>query len=71
MKCFKNSRPFYLELTAERKRRHDHCILWRLEPLLCNDGEMGGYIRPVSEQRLGKYFTIVRQQILDNATIGL
>jgi hypothetical protein len=32
-----------------------HFILWRLEPLLCNDREMGGYIRAVSGPRLDKH----------------
>jgi hypothetical protein len=31
------------------------CLLWRVEPLLCNDREMGGYTRPVSGQRLSKH----------------
>jgi hypothetical protein len=30
-------------------------ILWRIEPLLCNDREMGGYTRVVSGQLLGKH----------------
>jgi hypothetical protein len=29
----------------------------RAEPLLCNNREMGGYIRAVSGQRLGKHVT--------------
>jgi hypothetical protein len=29
--------------------------LQRVEPLLCNDSEMGGYARVVSGQRLGKH----------------
>jgi hypothetical protein len=29
-------------------------VLLRVEPLLCNDREVGGYIRVVSGQRLGK-----------------
>jgi hypothetical protein len=30
-------------------------MLLRVEPLLCNDIEMGGYTRTVSGQRLGKH----------------
>jgi hypothetical protein len=30
-------------------------ILYRVEPLLCDDREMGGYIRAVLGQRLGKH----------------
>jgi hypothetical protein len=30
-------------------------ILQRVEPLLCNDRQMGGYILAISEQRLGKH----------------
>jgi hypothetical protein len=30
----------------------------RVEPLLCNDREMGGYTRAVSGQRLGKHVLI-------------
>jgi hypothetical protein len=30
------------------------CILWRVEPLLCNHCEMGGYTRAVSGQWLSK-----------------
>jgi hypothetical protein len=39
--------------------------------LLCNDREMSGYTRAVSRQRLGKHIPVVRQQILNNATVGL
>jgi hypothetical protein len=46
-------------------------ILWRLEPLPCNDYEMGGYIRAVSGQPLSEHIPIARQQILNNATVGL
>jgi hypothetical protein len=30
-------------------------ILWRVEPLLCNDDEMSKYTRAVSRYRLGKH----------------
>jgi hypothetical protein len=30
-------------------------IFYRIEPLLCNDCEMGGYTMDVSGQRLGKH----------------
>jgi hypothetical protein len=46
-------------------------IMWRVEPLLCNVREMGGYTRPVSGQRLLKHVPIARQQINNNATVGL
>jgi hypothetical protein len=45
--------------------------MWRVEPLLSNDREMGGYTRAVSGRRLGKHVLVARQQILDNATVGL
>jgi hypothetical protein len=45
--------------------------MWRVEQLLCNDREMGGYTRSVSGQRLGKHVPVAMQQILNNATIGL
>jgi hypothetical protein len=45
--------------------------LRRVEPLLCNDLEKGGYIRPVSGQRLGKHIPVARQQSINNATVGL
>jgi hypothetical protein len=32
---------------------------------------MGGYTRAVSGQRLGKHVPFARQQILNNATVGL
>jgi hypothetical protein len=32
---------------------------------------MGGYARAVSEQRLGKHVPVARQQILNNAVVGL
>jgi hypothetical protein len=40
-------------------------------PLLWNGCEMGGYTRPVSGQRLGEHIAVDRQQILNNATVGL
>jgi hypothetical protein len=30
-------------------------MLWRVEPLLCNDREMGGYTRTFSGQRFRKH----------------
>jgi hypothetical protein len=30
-------------------------VLWRIDPLLCNDREMGGYTRTVCGKRLGKH----------------
>jgi hypothetical protein len=36
------------------------CVLKRAEPLLCNDREMGGYTRAVSEQRLCKHVPVAR-----------
>jgi hypothetical protein len=44
-------------------------LLKRLEPLLCDDREMGGYTRAVYGQRLGKHVPVARQQILNNATV--
>jgi hypothetical protein len=44
-------------------------IMWRGEPLLCNDREMGGYSRTVSGQRLGKRVPITRQQIRSNVKV--
>jgi hypothetical protein len=44
---------------------------WCVQPLPCNDREMGGYTTPVSKQRLSKHVPIPRQQILNNATVGL
>jgi hypothetical protein len=41
-----------------------------MDPLLCNDREMGGYTRAVSGQQLGKHVVVGRQQILNNATVG-
>jgi hypothetical protein len=32
---------------------------------------MGGYTRAVSEQRLGKHIPVARQEIINNATVGL
>jgi hypothetical protein len=46
-------------------------ILWRIDPLLCNERNMGGYTRVVSGQRLGKHFPIATQYIFINATVGL
>jgi hypothetical protein len=46
-------------------------VLQRVEPLLRNDREIGGYSRAVSRQRLGKHVPVARQQILNNATVGL
>jgi hypothetical protein len=43
----------------------------RVELLLCNDCEMGGYTRTVSGQQLSKYVPVARQQIINNATVGL
>jgi hypothetical protein len=40
----------------------------RVQPLLCNDHEMDGYIRAVSGQRLGKHFPAATDT---NATIKL
>jgi hypothetical protein len=37
-------------------------ILWCVQPLLCNDREMGGCTRPVSGQRLSKHVPIVTNQ---------
>jgi hypothetical protein len=31
---------------------------------------MGGYTRAISVKRLGKHVPVVRQQILNNATVG-
>jgi hypothetical protein len=45
--------------------------MWRVERLLCNDQEMGGFTRAVSGQRLGKHVPVVMQQIINNATVGL
>jgi hypothetical protein len=42
-------------------------ILHPVEPLLCNDREMGGCTRAVSEQRLGKHVPAATDT---NATIG-
>jgi hypothetical protein len=39
-------------------------ILWRVDPLLYNDSEVGGYTRAVSGQRLGKHVSVARQQLL-------
>jgi hypothetical protein len=44
---------------------------WRVEPLLCNDREMDGYIRAVSGQRLGKHVPVARQQIFNSLTVRL
>jgi hypothetical protein len=46
-------------------------VLWRVEPLLCNDRKKGGCTRPDSGQRLDKHVPIARQQIIDSATVGL
>jgi hypothetical protein len=32
---------------------------------------MGEYTRAISGQRLGKYFLVARQQIVNNVTVGL
>jgi hypothetical protein len=42
-----------------------------LEPFLCNGHEIGGYTKAVSGQRLVKHVPVARQQILNNATVGL
>jgi hypothetical protein len=52
-------------------REYIWIILLRVVPLLCNDRDIGGYTRTVSGQRLGKHVPIARQQILNNATVGL
>jgi hypothetical protein len=54
-----------------RKTIRDLSMLWRVEPLLCNDREISEYTRPISGQRVGKHVPIARQQILNNATAGL
>jgi hypothetical protein len=46
-------------------------VLYRVEPLLCNDCDIGGYTRAVSGQQLSKHFPVTRQQILNNETVGL
>jgi hypothetical protein len=46
-------------------------VLYSVEPLLCNDREVGGYNRNVSGQRLGKHVPIAGQEIFNNATAGL
>jgi hypothetical protein len=46
-------------------------IMWRVEPLKCDDRELSGYTRPVSGQRLDKHVPVVRQKILNNVTVGL
>jgi hypothetical protein len=45
--------------------------LHHVEPLLCNDRKMGGYTRAVSRQWLRKHISVTKQQILNNATVGL
>jgi hypothetical protein len=45
-------------------------ILWRIDSLLSNDHEMGGYTRAVSGKRLGKHVPVARQQIINNAAVG-
>jgi hypothetical protein len=42
--------------------------MWRVEPLLCNDREMGGYTSAVSGQRLSKHVPAATDM---NATIEL
>jgi hypothetical protein len=39
--------------------------------LLSDDSELGKYNRPVSRQQLGKHVPVARQQIPNNATVGL
>jgi hypothetical protein len=46
-------------------------ILWHVEPLLCNDREMGGYNKAVSGQRLGKHVPIATQQLGCNNGYGV
>jgi hypothetical protein len=47
-------------------------ILWRAEPLLCNDRKKGRRCtRPDCGQRLSKQFSIAKQQTIGNATVGL
>jgi hypothetical protein len=46
-------------------------ILWLVDPLLCDDREIGKYTRSVSGQRLSKHVPVAKQQILNNATVGL
>jgi hypothetical protein len=46
-------------------------MLQRVQPLLCNDCEMDGYIRVVTGQRLGKHVPAAKQQILNNSTVEL
>jgi hypothetical protein len=40
-----------------------------MDPLLCNDREMGVYTRAFSGQQFCKHVPVARQQILNNATI--
>jgi hypothetical protein len=46
-------------------------VLLHVEPLLCNDREMGGYTRAVSGHRLGKHVPVAKQQRLNNVTAEL
>jgi hypothetical protein len=46
-------------------------ILQRVHPLLCNDREMDRYTRAISGQRLRKHIPVARQQIINNARVGL
>jgi hypothetical protein len=45
--------------------------MYLVEPLLSNDRVMDGYTMAVSGQWLGKHVPVSRQQIINNATIGL
>jgi hypothetical protein len=47
-------RPGVWNLVGDEDHKHTY-ILQRVEPLLCNDCDMGGYTRAVSGQWLGKH----------------
>jgi hypothetical protein len=65
---FPNKKSYEVRFTASRDIYI--YLLWSVEPLLCNDREMGLYARAVSGQRLGKHVptatdtkaTMVQQQ---------
>jgi hypothetical protein len=62
------SREFHY--IAARQKSLKNIILRGTDPLLRNDIKTGGYTRAVSEQQLGKYVPVARQQIINNATAG-
>jgi hypothetical protein len=45
--------------------------LSRVQPLLYNDRETDRYTRAVSGQQFSKHIPVARQQILNNARVGL